>query len=506
MTSRGEKGHGQGCGYRLVRQASRFLATVGAYFAQTTLPLAAAENGSGSRLGRVLLLQDYNTRVVMLGTLLLGVAAGVVGVFTLLRRRSLVGDVVGHASLPGIGIAFLVLERLSPGSGRSLPGLLTGAFLAGMIGVASVTFLRRWTRIKEDAALAIVLSLFFGIGIVLFTIIQNLPGGNAAGLHQFIFGKAASLVASDVWVIAVAALGTLAICLGFFKEFRLLAFDEDFARTQGWPTTALDLLMMALVGAVTVIGLQSVGLLLVVALLIIPPVTARFWTHRLSALTALSAAIGGTSSMLGVAISSLFPRLAAGAVIVLTGTSFFVVSLLFGTKGGWFRQLLLEQQMRRRIGRLDLLRACFEAIEARSDGPPVVISEQRGTESRDVAEISWDELKQQRQWPGRTLGRLVRRATADGLFQPSPEGLRLTPRGFAEAARVTRNHRLWETYLIAYADVAPSHVDRNADSIEHALDAETVRELERLTAARLGDDAVPPSPHGRRNAPETLHR
>lgn len=459
--------------------------------------LADANEASpfSGRLLRVLTLRDYNTRVVLLGTVLLGVGAGVVGVFTLLRRRSLIGDVVGHASLPGIGIAFLVMESVSPGSGRNLAGLLLGAFLAGMAGVACVTFVRTWTRIREDAALAIVLSLFFGLGIALFTVIQNLPGGNAAGINQFIFGKPASLVENDVRVIAIAATVSLLVSIAFLKEFRLLCFDEDFARTQGWPVVGLDLLMMALVGGVTVVGLQSVGLLLVVALLIIPPVSARFWTNRLSYLAVLSGILGGLASALGVIVSALFSRLAAGAVIVLSGTAIFLVSLLLGTEGGIVRRALQAGGMRKRIGQLDFLRACYEGMEARGALGASSLPIAPNSQSTADVTVSQSEILGQRDWTPRTLNRLIRRAAAAGLCSESGGHVRLTERGFAEAARATRNHRLWETYLIAYADIAPSHVDRSADAIEHVLDRDVIKELERMTARRLGENSVPPSPH-----------
>ncbi len=449
-------------------------------FAAAEMPLSSWT----SRLTRVLLLRDYNTRVVLLGTLLLGVCAGVIGVFMLLRRRSLVGDVVGHASLPGIAITFLVLERVSPGAGRSLPALLTGAFVAGMLGVCGVVAIRTWTRIREDAALAIVLSLFFGLGVALFTVIQSIPGGNAAGLNQFIFGKAASLVSGDVWWIAAAALVTLIVCGLLFKELTVLSFDEDFARAQGWPVVPLDLMLMTLVGVVTVIGLQSVGLLLVVALLVIPPASARFWTNRLDMLTVLSGAFGGLASAAGVVVSALFPRIAAGAVIVLCGSFLFVVSLLLGRCGGVVSRARQQREHVRRTGRIDLLRAFYELGEMQSAGPDG---------HRFTASMS--QLHRSRDWPPRRLKRFLASAIRDDLI--AFDGLKywLTALGEAEAARVVRNHRLWEAYLIAHADVAPSQVDRFADRIEHVLDADVLRELEQVMARRHPQPDVPPSPH-----------
>lgn len=459
-----------------------------------------------SRLLDWIIPHQFNTRVVLLGTLLLGMSAGVVGVFMLLRRRSLVGDVVGHSALPGIAIAFLVLEIRSPGTGRSFPSLLTGAFLSGMIGVGCVTLIRRWTRIKEDAALAIVLSLFFGIGIALFTVIQNLPRGNAAGLGQFIFGTAAALVPDDVRLIALAAAASLALCGLMFKEFALLCFDEDFARSQGWPTVALDLLLMALVAAVTVIGLQSVGLLLVVALLIIPAVAARFWTNRVSRLIVIAGIIGGASSVVGVILSGAIPRLAAGPCIVLTGSAVFLASLLFGPQGGVVERWWRDRQLRLRTARHDLLRALYEIIEAQAENLHRTAEEAETVSLRPTpgtaatlrltdVPVSEADLNAARTWPASGVGKVLARAESEGIVVRDAADWRLTTEGASEATRVVRNHRLWEQYLVAHADIAPSHVDRDADLIEHVLEPDVVAELERLLAQRSDDHDVPPSLH-----------
>lgn len=466
-------------------------------------PLHAEEAGGWAESFGSLIPHEFNTRVVLLGTLLLGMSAGVVGVFMLLRRRSLVGDVVGHASLPGIAVAFLILEVRSPGTGRSFPALMTGAFVSGMIGVGCVTLIRRWTRIKEDAALAIVLSLFFGVGIALFTIIQTLPHGNAAGLSQFIFGTAAALVPDDVRLIALSAAVSLGLCGLLFKEFSLLCFDEDFARTQGFPTAPLDLLLMALVAAVTVIGLQSVGLLLVVSLLIVPAVSARLWTNRVSRLIVLAGSFGGLSSVVGVTVSSSVPRLAAGPCIVLTGSVVFVVSLLFGSQGGILERVWRNRGLRLRTARHDLMRALYELIEARSEQATNSLaggSEPHSPESAPplhltAAVVTESELLATRTWPPSGVRPVLSRAAQDGYVTPTTGGWRLTEDGAAEATRVVRNHRLWELYLVTYADIAPSHVDRDADLIEHVLEPDVMHELERLLAERHADPGVPPSLH-----------
>jgi manganese/zinc/iron transport system permease protein len=439
---------------------------------------------------RVFTLQDYNTRVVLIGTLLLGVASGIVGTFTLLRRQALVGDVVSHAALPGVAIAFLAGELISPGSGRSLTSLLIGASIFGLLAVVCVNLIRRFSFVKPDAALATALGVFFGLGAVLFKVVEQLPSGNQAGLNQFIFGSAATMTRHDVELISLAALGSLILVVVLFKEFSQLSFDEDYAAAQGWPVLLLDVLLTGLVVAVTVIGLQSVGLLMV-ALLITPPTAARFWTERLGAMTLIAAAIGGASAAIGTLASASVPKLAGGPTIVLTGTGFFVISLLFGTHRGIVHKWIKQRGMNHRIGRVDLLRAMYEIIESHLPETAPVTPELLTSEA-----VQTDQLLKHRSWTPKRLRGLIALAESEGVVRiDSESGWRLTRDGGLAARQAVRNHRLWETFLITHADIAPSHVDRDADSIEHVLDRVLIEQLERLLAERNPHEVVPRSPH-----------
>ena len=304
--------------------------------------------GDGPEWGRVLLLQDYNTRVVMMGTLLLGLASGLVGAFMVLRKKALLADAVSHATLPGLALAFIVMAALG-GTGKNLGGLLAGATVTGCLGMGAVLLIRRTTRLKEDAALGIVLSVFFGLGVALLGIIQKLETGSAAGLDSFIYGKTASMLAADGWRIAGSAGAIAVLCVALFKVFAVLCFDPDFARAQGWPVVWLDVLLMGMVVAVTVVGLQAVGLILVVALLVIPAASARFWSDDLRHMVLLSALLGGVSCLLGALWSALVPRLPAGAMMVLVAAAFFLVSLLAGRSRGVVARAVAYRRMIRRL-------------------------------------------------------------------------------------------------------------------------------------------------------------
>ncbi len=435
---------------------------------------------------RVLTLQDYNTRVVVLGTGLLGLAAGVIGTFMLLRKRALLGDALSHATLPGIALIFLFVT-LAGGAGKSLAVLLSGAVITGVMGVGTILFLRHQTRLKEDAALGIVLSVFFGAGVAVLGVVQGMESGHAAGLESFIYGKTASMISSDAMLIGAAGLLVAVACTVLYKEFKLLCFDAGFAASQGSPVIWLDVLMMALVVTVTVIGLQAVGLILVIALLVIPPASARFWTDRMLPLLVAAALVGGIGAMLGAAASALVPRLPSGAMIVVTMTVVFLLSMVFGRARGVLPRYLEHRGLSRRILRQNLLRALYEWAEERSDGHEPLTPEQASGKA-----MPFGDLLAERSWSIKQLRQMLLRAKGKGLVEQvlGQDDWYLAPHGLEEARRVVRNHRLWETFLIHFADVAPSHVDRDADAIEHVLEPVMIERLERL----LGEEHLPPMP------------
>jgi manganese/zinc/iron transport system permease protein len=436
---------------------------------------------------RVLLLEDYNTRVVLLGTSLLGFAAGAVGSFTLLRKRALMGDALSHATLPGIGLAF-VCATLAGGDGKSLAVLLFGATLSGTLGLAAILFIRKATRLKEDAALGIVLSVFFGAGVAVLGVAQQMKTGHAAGLEAFIYGKTASMGPFDAELIGAAGAVVTLVCVLLFKELKLLCFDESFAASRGYPVLLLDVVLMALVVTVTIIGLQAVGLILMIALLVIPACAARFWTEEMSVMTFASAALGALSAFLGAAMSAVLPRLPSGAMIVVVAAIVFTISMFFAPARGLLARAISRQRLDAKVHRQHLLRAIYESLEVCGMAPQL-------DRPQKSASVSISDLVPLRSWSRRQLNSYVRRAAAQGLVGCDANEVWLSALGSREAAKNVHDHRLWELYLINYADVAPSQVDRGADAIEHVLDSGMVAELESLVRLRTAGQRVPPSPH-----------
>lgn len=291
------------------------------------------------------MLQDPNTQWVLMGCLLLGISSGVIGSFALLRKHALIGDAMAHAALPGITIVFMIFGV------KSIGLFLVGAAISGMLASYLITQIPLFSRIKEDTALGMVLSVFFGIGVVFLTIIQQSGAGNQSGLDHFLFGQAASLVRSDVNVMMIIAAIILLVTLLLFKEFKLLSFDPNYGRGLGFPMGLINFLMMALIVAAVVIGLQAVGVVLMSAMLITPAIAARYWTDNLKRMIMIAGAIGALSGVFGSLLSTLAPRMPTGPLIVLTATGFFIISLLFAPKRGLISKAIRFVILKNKVAR-----------------------------------------------------------------------------------------------------------------------------------------------------------
>ncbi|MEL6521025.1 MAG: metal ABC transporter permease [Pseudomonadota bacterium] len=343
----------------------------------------------------------YNAVLVAVGAGLLGIAAGVTGTFLFLRKRALVGDAIAHATLPGVGLAFLLMVLLG-GDGRNLAGLLLGAGFSAAFGLYCVHLISTRTRLAEDTAIGAVLSVFFGFGVLLLTVIQNVPSGRQAGLDGLLLGATAGMLFADALLIAVGGAVALFASLALSRAMVLVAFDEGYARVAGLKVDWVDLATMGLVLLVTVVGLKVVGLILIVALLIIPAVAARFWTDRAGQVAVLAGAIGGASGVIGAIWSATVPDLPTGPIIVLVAFGIFAVSMLLAPRRGvlaaWLRHRQFQRQVHLRQGLLALgsgqpiyeqltLRLLQRAGLVRADGVATPAGEQA------VADAARDEAR-----------------------------------------------------------------------------------------------------------------
>ena len=286
---------------------------------------------------------DYTLMIVGTGAALLGTVSGALGTYAVLRRQSLLGDAISHAALPGIAIAFLL-------TGSKTPLILVfGAAIAGWLGTLLIMSIVRLTRIKYDSVLAIVLSTFFGFGLVLHTLIQRTGNANQAGLDTFLFGQAATILKSDVLTIGILGSIALIIMLIFWKELKLLVFDEGFAASIGFPTRALDILLTSLLVIAIVLGLQAVGAVLMSAMLVAPAVAARQWTNRLRLMVLLAGCFGALAGVSGTIISSTASRIPTGPTIVLCATVVVGLSIAFAPNRGLLWERIRHHHHRRNL-------------------------------------------------------------------------------------------------------------------------------------------------------------
>lgn len=393
-------------------------------------------------IASLFLQSGYNAAIVTLGAALLGFAAGAGGSFLFLRKRALVSDAVAHATLPGVGLAFITMVAFG-GDGRALWGLLAGSALSAFIGLLAVEWMVRRTRLSEDAAIGAVLSVFFGLGVVLLTVIQGMSRGRQAGLEDFLLGSTAGMLRGDAVLIAAGGVAVVAAIWLFRRPMTLVAFDPAFAAARGINVSRVDLAMMCLVLAVTVIGLKLVGLILIVALLIIPPVTARFWSDRAETVVWVAGCIGAVAGWIGAAISASAPALPTGPIIVLVATLAFVLSLLFSPARGVVASLSARRAFQARVHRRQGLLAL-----ARSE--PI-----------------HDRL---------TLKILSK----EGLMRP--DGV-ATDQGKAAAAKVARDERRWSTARRLYKDTALTGRYDGLTAIEEVFTGDEIAWIDRHVVA-----------------------
>ncbi len=307
------------------------------------------------------LVFDYTLRTVALGSAVLGIVSGALGVFAVLRRQSLVGDAMAHAALPGIVLAFMLTSSKSP------PVLLIGATIAGWLGALAVLSIVRATRLAYDTALAIVLSVFFGLGLVLLTAVQRRPDASQAGLDKFLFGQAATLVEKDVITMSVVGIIAFFALMLIWKEIKLLSFDADYAASIGLPVRFLDIALTTLVVVAIVVGLQTVGVVLMSAMIVAPAAAARQWTDRLGLMVAISATFGAIAGVSGTIASGRVERLPTGPAIVVAMSIIVIFSILFAPQRGllWHQ---IEARRHARKFRGDLLLSDLAVLAAQHQG------------------------------------------------------------------------------------------------------------------------------------------
>lgn len=404
-------------------------------------------------------LADPNVRYVVLGTMLLTSSAAMVGSFALLKKKALVGDATAHAMLPGVCLAFMLTGTKHP------VYLAIGAFATGWLSLLLIDVMTAQSKIKEDTAIALVLSVTFGIGTLLLSIIQN--SGNAAqvGLNNFLFGKAAALLGDDLLTLAILSLVIMTMVILFFKEFTLVAFDKAFAQSIGLPVKRLEFLFTSLTVLAIVVGIRAVGMVLMAAMLITPAGAAQFWTDRLTRMVLLAAILGLVAGLAGSFVSYTAPAMPTGPWIVLVITLIAYSSFLLAPRKGLLARKLQQHRHQQKTLAENILKLFYELGEA---------------EGEFFRNRPLDELVAHRPMPLSTLTKGLKGLQQQSMVQQRGHKWRLTGVGKSQGQQVSQRHQLWELYLTRYLKIKPDHVHEDAESIEHVLTPALAEELRKL--------------------------
>ncbi len=401
---------------------------------------------------------DPNVRNVTLGAMLLTGSAALMGTYTLLNKKSLIGDAIAHAVLPGVCLGFLLAGSKEP------LWILGGAFITGALSVYLIDFIVQHSRIKEDTAIALVLSVFFGTGIVLLSIIQKTGNASQSGLDQFLFGRAAAMNRQDLQVFGITAALIITSIMLLNRIFSLMAFDYDYAGSLGLPVKFIQFLQTSLIVLAVVIGIQAVGVVLMAAVLITPAAAARYWSESVKGMLVIAGVTGIVSGFAGAFVSYAAPSMPTGPWIVVVASVIAFASMIFSPHRGILIRYLRQRKLRNTVADENLLKIFYQLAE----------SDKSFFDNRTLANLSGKRMIKSSRLTKR-LSRLERQ----GYIERTKKGWKLTEAGLLRAQRIVKIHRLWELYLTTYMNIAPDHVHEDADTIEHLLTPELEQELEK---------------------------
>ena len=394
---------------------------------------------------------------ILIASVLISVSSSLVGTFALLQRKSLVGDAIAHATLPGVCLSFLLAGEKNPFI------LILGALVTGWLSLLFIDFVQSKTKIKKDAILGITLSIFFALGIMLLTYMQHMPHlGNISGLSDYIFGNIVSVNRTDLLAFSAISLLCLIGIIALYKELVIYSFDESFAHAIGLKTNLIRFILSFLTILTIISNMQAIGMILTASMLITPAAAARFWTNKLSTIFALAIAFSILSSLFGVFISYHY-TIPTGPLIVVFVSTIAILSFLFAPKKGIFSKRWNLMLLKRKVADENMLKLMFKLGE----------KEGNITKKRTTAELSLSIGKK------KTLASLARLKHRSYVNKVN-DVWQLTKEGVEKGKRITRLHRLWELYLTTHLQIAPDHVHEDAETIEHIITPELEKELEKV--------------------------
>lgn len=398
---------------------------------------------------------EPNVKVVFWGSLILCSISGLVGTFTLLRKRSLIGDVISHSVLPGIALAFIIGQQKNP------LYLIIGATVTGWISTYLVDYITKHSKIKNDTAIALILSVFFGVGVLLLTHIQHSGNASQSGLDQFIFGRASAMNMSDVWLFTIVGSIITLLVVVFFRGLSLLSFDESYSQSIGFPNELLKLVLSITTVVTVAMGVQAVGVVLMSALLITPTACAKFWTNKIIPMAILAVVLSGVSGVLGSAISYTYNGMPTGPWIVVVISLFAFTSAFIGSKHGLLKKYIQRAKNNTKILRENTIKLFFN---------PDTLGE---------TTFQFEDIFEKSNMQRGTLKKGLKLLKSDDLITLDNGTYTTTEEGINEAKAIVRKHRLWELYISRFMHLQPDHVHDDAEGIEHVITPEIEKELEK---------------------------
>ncbi len=429
-------------------------------------------------------LADPNVVWVLVGSILLGVSASVIGSFYFLRKRALVGDALAHAAVPGVMTAFLLFQSNDPFL------ILLGAITSSFLGLFLMDWLPKNTKIKPDAAMAITLSFSFALGMMLLSYIQGLEIAGKSGLDNILFGKAAAMLPRDIYLLSVIAILILTFVGLFFQKFRLITFNLPYAKAIGINVVFYEVLLALLIVLAVVIGLQIVGVVLMAAILIAPVAAARFWSHNLAIMLVITGTIGGISGLVSANISYMAPAMPSGPWMVVTLSFIFFLSLIFAPQKGLLSNWKRLRKFRHQVRKENILRTMYILNERHPNNSNNSKTSEPALHLTQAFNV--EDILKNRSVPINELKKTLKSLDKQGLISWLAEKqVQLTELGIKQATSLTRKHRLWESYLVEEVNLGSQYIHSRAERIEHLLTEEQADELEKS----LKIDGI--DPHGK---------
>lgn len=414
-------------------------------------------------------LKDPNVFYVVVGMVLINASSALIGTFAYLRKRALIGDAIAHALLPGLCIGFLFAQE------KNISYLLVGAFLSGWLATYAIDFIVNKSKVKQDAAIGIVLSSFFAFGIVLLTYIQKNAGGQHSGLDSFLFGQAAAINKSELYAFAIILTIIILALILFYRSFVITAFNTDFAKSIGLPVRFIEFLLTALTVLAIAAGIQALGVILMSALIVIPAAAARLWTHHLKFMLLLAGVISIVAGVGGAFVSYAKSGMPTGPWVVVFLAFFMLISIVFAPQKGFFARFRRARNNKLKIQRENILKAVYE------------FHENQGEVRELKKKMKFTDFLAMRLFETSDLMKGMKRLVKSNHLIKDGDHYYLSSIGVEESRRVVRLHRLWEHYLLKRTSIDEQHVHSGAEAMEHIITDEIAIELEK----ELGVKGVP---------------